>query len=119
MRLLEVFQNLIGNAIKHGRREGRIEVATQILPAGLAQSGAPFVLVSVRDDGPGIAPDDRAHVFDRFYRSPKARNRPGNGIGLAIVRDIAQSYGGSLTIGQSALGGARITVDIPPAASRR
>jgi two-component system sensor histidine kinase PhoQ len=44
---------------------------------------------------------------------------PGHGIGLAIVRDIAKSYGGSLTIGQSSLGGACITVDIPPAAERR
>ena len=44
---------------------------------------------------------------------------PGHGIGLAIVRDLAKSYGGTLTIGRSALGGATFTVDIPPAAEQR
>ena len=50
--------------------------------------------VEVRDRGPGISPNDLAHVFDRFYRSDLARNQPGSGLGLAIVADIAAAHGG-------------------------
>ena len=51
--------------------------------------------LQVRDRGPGIPEDDRAHVFDRFYRADTARGRPGSGLGLAIVRQVAEAHGGS------------------------
>jgi two-component system sensor histidine kinase MprB len=60
----------------------------------------------VRDHGPGIAPEDRDHVFDRFYRSAAARSLPGSGLGLAIVREVAEAHGGSVTAEEAPGGGA-------------
>jgi two-component system sensor histidine kinase MprB len=60
----------------------------------------------VRDHGPGIAADDKAHVFDRFYRSTAARALPGSGLGLAIVREVAEAHGGSVSAEDAPGGGA-------------
>ncbi len=58
----------------------------------------------VRDHGPGIAEEDREHVFDRFYRSAAARSLPGSGLGLAIVREVAEAHGGTV-VAEGAPGG--------------
>ena len=60
----------------------------------------------VRDHGPGIAAEDREHVFDRFYRSAAARSLPGSGLGLAIVREVAESHGGTVVAEDAPGGGA-------------
>jgi len=60
----------------------------------------------VRDHGPGIAPEDRGHVFDRFYRAASARSLPGSGLGLAIVREVAEAHGGSISAEEAPGGGA-------------
>jgi two-component system, OmpR family, sensor histidine kinase MprB len=60
----------------------------------------------VRDHGPGIAVEDREHVFDRFYRSAAARSLPGSGLGLAIVREVAEAHGGSVAAEEAPGGGA-------------
>jgi two-component system, OmpR family, sensor histidine kinase MprB len=60
----------------------------------------------VRDHGPGIAPEDRGHVFDRFYRASSARSLPGSGLGLAIVREVAEAHGGSVSAEDAPGGGA-------------
>ena len=62
--------------------------------------------VSVRDHGPGIAPEDAAHVFDRFWRASNSRHLPGSGLGLSIVKDVAEKHGGSVSVEQAAGGGA-------------
>jgi two-component system, OmpR family, sensor histidine kinase MprB len=62
----------------------------------------------VRDHGPGIAPEDREHVFDRFYRSPAARSLPGSGLGLAIVREVAEAHGGTVVAEEAPGGGAML-----------
>ena len=60
----------------------------------------------VRDHGPGIAAEDREHVFDRFYRSADARSLPGSGLGLAIVREVAEAHGGGVSVEDAPGGGA-------------
>jgi len=60
----------------------------------------------VRDHGPGIAAEDRGHVFDRFYRASSARSLPGSGLGLAIVREVAEAHGGSVSAEDAPGGGA-------------
>jgi two-component system sensor histidine kinase MprB len=63
--------------------------------------------ISVRDHGPGIAPEDRAHVFDRFWRAANARHLPGSGLGLSIVKQVADAHGGTITLEDPPDGGAR------------
>ncbi|MEO1058642.1 MAG: HAMP domain-containing sensor histidine kinase [Actinomycetota bacterium] len=87
-------RNLVDNALKYGSADGRIAIHVR--------NGA----LEVHDDGPGIAAEDAALVFDRFYRSPKARSRPGNGIGLAIVKQVADAHGGSVWVDAVPGGGA-------------
>ena len=64
-------------------------------------------MLTVDDEGPGIAEEDLPHVFDRFYRSDESRSMPGSGLGLSIVRQVVERHGGH---------GARSTG--PPAAAR-
>ena len=68
--------------------------------------------LSVRDHGPGIAPEDLPFVFDRFYRAPGARGRPGSGLGLAIVRQVAESHGGTVTAEAADGGGALLRLHL-------
>lgn len=79
--------NLIDNGRRHG---GRVTV-------GVARDDGQAV-VRVADDGPGIAPEDRERVFDRFYRAPARRGTPGAGLGLPIARATAERWGGSLEL---------------------
>ena len=76
------------------------------------RNGAGWQL-DVRDHGPGIAPDDLPHVFDRFYRAPAARALPGSGLGLAIVRQVVESHGGMAVATSPPDGGALIQVRLP------
>jgi two-component system, OmpR family, sensor histidine kinase MprB len=69
--------------------------------------------LTVRDHGPGIDPEDRAHVFDRFFRADEARGRPGSGLGLAIVRQVAESHGGSVAAEAAEGGGALLRLRLP------
>ena len=84
-RVERAISNLLDNAVKWSPPDGEIELRVS--------DGE----LSVRDHGPGIAPGDLPHVFDRFYRSPHARGLPGSGLGLAIVRQVAETAGGSVT----------------------
>jgi two-component system, OmpR family, sensor histidine kinase MprB len=68
--------------------------------------------LTVRDHGPGIAPEDRQHVFDRFYRASSARSLPGSGLGLAIVREVAEAHGGRVTVEEPPGGGALLRLSL-------
>ena len=100
-RLERAVANLVDNAVKWSPAHGLVEVATL--------DGA----VVVRDHGPGIAPEDLPHVFDRFYRSPAARGLPGSGLGLAIVRQVAEADGGSVAAANHPQGGAIVELRLP------
>ena len=69
--------------------------------------------LSVSDSGPGIRPENRERVFERFYRAPEARSEPGSGLGLAIVRQIAHSHHGEVTLGDNDAGGSTFVVTFP------
>jgi two-component system, OmpR family, phosphate regulon sensor histidine kinase PhoR len=97
-RLQQVLFNLVENAIKYGRSEGRVSIGGESLPDGQ-------IKMWVRDDGPGIPPEARERVFERFFRVDKARSREtgGTGLGLAIVKHIVQAHGGKVWV-ESELG---------------
>jgi len=102
-RLERAINNLLDNATKWNPSGRPIEVAVR---AGE---------VSVRDHGPGIPPEDLPHVFDRFYRATGARGLPGAGLGLAIVRQVAEAHGGTVEASNALGGGALLRLSLPPA----
>jgi two-component system sensor histidine kinase MprB len=90
--------NLLDNAAKWSPPNADVEVAVR--------DGE----ISVRDHGPGIDEEDLPHIFDRFYRSRSARGRPGSGMGLAIVRQVAVAHGGEVVAERAEGGGTRMTL---------
>ncbi len=105
---LELAGNLLDNACKWCRQRVRITVES----ASDAKAIASGMVLTVEDDGPGIPEDAADALLQRGMRLDEST--PGHGIGLAVVKDIARSYGGRLSIGRSELGGASIVVTIPP-----
>lgn len=104
--LVEALGNLMDNASKWCR--ARVKV-TAALKSGVG-AGQKLSVV-VEDDGPGVPEADRARVLQRGARADEAT--PGHGLGLAMVRDMAEMYGGTLGLGDSALGGARVELRLP------
>jgi signal transduction histidine kinase len=102
-RLLQVASNLIENALRLTPREGRVEVRS-----------APGAL-TVRDSGPGLAPEDLPRAFERFYLHSRYRSdRPvGSGLGLAIVQELTRAMGGEVSAGRPPDGGAEFVVHLP------
>lgn len=100
--LVQVFVNVIGNAIEHGLDCGRIVIA------GVRQLRA--LEITVDDDGPGIPVAERDAVFELGYRSPAAAASTGTGLGLAVVRRLLERTCGSITASGSPLGGTRIVI---------
>ncbi len=93
--------NLLDNAAKWSPPTGTVSVH---LTAGTLR---------VADQGPGIDPEDRPHVFDRFYRATDARGLPGSGLGLAIVRQVAERHGGWVQASEAPGGGALLVLWLP------
>ncbi len=131
-RLHQVVGNLLDNVRVHTPPTAAVRVALTARPGsaglerrseGAAEGGAGrgagdpagIATVVVADDGPGMAPDDARHAFDRFYRSERSRSRAtgGTGLGLAIVASVVESHDGTVAV-DSTPGGARPS----PSASR-
>ena len=102
--LFQALANLVDNAVKYTPPGGRIEL--RVAPA----SGA--VLVTVSDSGPGIPPDLQARVFERFYRADASRSAPGSGLGLSLVRAVAQLHGATIRLANTEPG-LQVTLSIP------
>ena len=107
LSLSRAIQNLVANAARHAT--SKVAVATETM-----LDVDDLVVITVDDDGPGVAPEDRDRIFDRFVRLDDGRSRSagGSGLGLSIVASIARTHGGSVTCGESPLGGARFTLMI-------
>jgi two-component system heavy metal sensor histidine kinase CusS len=100
-----VLLNLLENALRHGSAGGRVELS--------AEPGEGGVRIAVEDAGPGVAPEDRERVFERFERLDRTRRGSTGGLGLALARAVARLLGGDLVLEASRLGGARFVWWVP------
>lgn len=106
-----LLRNLLENAVKYTPPGGQVDVSLE------AQQGQP--VLTVEDSGPGIAPENRPRVFDRFFRASDTAQETGSGLGLAIVKVIADRHGATLALDSSArLGGLKVEVRFAPAPPR-
>ena len=107
-RLAQVLGNLLDNALRHTKPHGRVEVA--------ARADTDQLIITVTDNGDGIAAQHLPHVFERFYRVDAARDREhgGAGIGLAIAKALVESHGGHITASSDGQGtGTTFTITLP------
>ena len=107
LRLRQVLDNLIANAIGYNRPDGHVDVA-------LTETST-HVVLTVADDGEGIDPTDVRQVFGRFFRGQNARRRQigGTGLGLTIVRTIVEAHGGTVSVESVAGEGTTVRVELP------
>jgi signal transduction histidine kinase len=106
-RLRQVVTTLLANSLTYTPAGGSIHVVAEVRREE--------AVVEVRDTGPGIAPEDLPHVFDRFYRGARTADTPGSGIGLAIARELAVAHQGAITVADRPEGGAAFTLALPVA----
>ncbi|MGH7124327.1 MAG: ATP-binding protein [Stellaceae bacterium] len=113
--MVQLFQNLVLNALKYGKPDGRVSIIVAREPAGSA--GPQRFIVSVTDDGPGIAPQHLPRLTERFYRVNVTASRAtgGTGLGLAIAKHILNRHRGELTITSTLGQGSTFAVALPAA----
>jgi heavy metal sensor kinase len=98
--------NLLDNAIKYTPLGGNVSIDVET-------DTDRTVIVSVRDTGIGISPDELDHIFDRFYRCDQSRSKPGIGLGLSLARTIARAHGGDIRVSSQPGKGSTFTVILP------
>jgi signal transduction histidine kinase len=101
--------NLVDNAIKYSGEGTSVHIGWQ--------RDGESAAIRVRDNGPGIPPEQRAHIFNRFYRIDRGRSRRegGSGLGLSIVRELTEAMGGSVSVTSAEGGGSTFTIRLPAA----
>jgi two-component system OmpR family sensor kinase len=114
LRLRQVLGNLVGNALSHTPASSPVTVRV-----GDAVNGKREAVLEVRDEGPGMPPEEAARVFERFYRADASRNRGqgGTGLGLSIVAGLAAAHGGSVEVDTAVGAGATFRVRLPLASA--
>ncbi|MFP5450805.1 MAG: ATP-binding protein [Thermoleophilia bacterium] len=111
-RVRQIVGNLLDNAIRWAAREGSVDVDARPRPGG-------GVLVSVRDDGPGVEPERREEIFAPFSSSDTPEGHRGAGLGLAISRELSRALGGDLHVEDAPGGGSLFVLTLPARAPER
>ena len=107
--ITQVIQNLISNAIKYNRPQGWMRLLAHRQPRGM--------VLTIANAAHPLSPDEREHLFDRFYRGDAAHSRQtdGLGLGLSLSREIIRAHGGELSLDDSPAGEVQLRVWIPDA----
>lgn len=108
-RLTQVITNLVDNALRYTPSGTHVTLGARSMPGG--------VELSVADTGSGIPPEDLPHIFDRFWRAEKSRNRTlgGSGLGLAIVKQLVEAHGGHIQVESQLGAGTHFVIQLPRA----
>ncbi|MEE4312889.1 MAG: HAMP domain-containing sensor histidine kinase, partial [Desulfofustis sp.] len=106
-RLVQVFANLLDNAIKYNRRRGAVTI--------LAEQADDRVTISFQDTGIGISPHEQPRIWERLYRGDRSRSKPGLGLGLNYVQAVVTAHGGRITVVSASNQGATFTISLPAA----
>jgi heavy metal sensor kinase len=101
-----MLSNLLDNAIKYTPSGGKVSVL-------VSENDERYVVITVKDTGIGISPNDLPRIFDRFYRCDQSRSTPGIGLGLSLARTIARAHGGDITITSLLNQGSTFTITLP------
>lgn len=104
-RLKQVLLNLVSNATKYNVVNGRIIISASQLPDE--------VQIRIADTGPGIAPEDMAHLFERFYRIPGSESAEGSGLGLSVAQKIVEEHNGRIEVASTVGEGTTFTICLP------
>lgn len=103
--LTQLLINLVGNAVKYGKQGGWVIIR--------ASQEREDCVLTVSDNGIGMSPEELEHIFERFYRADKARDRSGSGLGLSIAQWIVHLHGGEITAQSQPGKGSQFTVALP------
>jgi signal transduction histidine kinase len=106
LRLHQVIENLVSNALKFSPSGGRVQVLVRVTDQGQTWE--------VSDQGQGIPEAEQGRIFERFYRAQAAKAKPGTGLGLAIVKHLCRLMGGEVTLDSRPGAGATFRVMLPP-----
>ncbi|WP_147533429.1 sensor histidine kinase [Bacillus marasmi] len=104
-RMVQVFVNLIGNALRHTQENGVVEITVEITKD---------IIINVADTGPGIPEDALPYIFDRFYKRDSSRNRNegGTGLGLSIAKGYVEAHGGTISVNSKMGKGTIFTIEL-------
>jgi signal transduction histidine kinase len=103
--MMQVWTNLLSNAVKFTPKGGKILITLENNPQ--------VVCVSVKDTGIGISPQEKKHIFEKFYQADKSRARDGNGLGLSLVYRIVSLCGGTIQVQSEPGQGSEFTIQLP------
>jgi signal transduction histidine kinase len=107
-KLKQIVINLVDNAVKFSPPQSRVDIR--------AETNGQAVKILVKDQGPGVAPEDRPHLFERYYRGQGAQAAAGSGLGLAIAKNLARLHGGDVTLQSGTSQGSIFVLSLPAGA---